>query len=461
MVTFNKKEPIAQGPNSAQIPGMTSIITAPYTAFQGFKSFINARKIKDHETVADSSVQTIAQPVFFGYSFLAIAYYTKTFLVLIIQHAKTKLLIGVAAIINSLGIIACGIQFAFESLNAKRVYYFRSEMNFAVFNELETSAKLLKNARNTPDFKASVERLLKNIQKDDIKNQLLKFMDTAKYNETILTLTQGLKEYKGKKTRNGKKCIGTIQKALKILNEHGRQPFIDDKIAFIWTMIDSSPTTKKHTVASSISITQTEKEANFMRLGRRIQPWLAADLLQNRKTLEMASASSNKDIQQARYNALGRFLEQADQQSMKTLKAHYIGLAALTIAIGSFIAGFFSGGLVPLITALLATTAAIIGTGRYVYSAGYLNSRGNVFRKENLIPVPIRKFYRKATAIHYLAIAIIAVIGTTFVAGFFTGGLTWVITATVFAGSVGVIAARYLYNSGHLDGCLPQKLQHA
>lgn len=404
IVTLTEKEPIAQGPSTAQTPGVTSLLTSIYEIYQGSKSLIRAYTINDRETMADASIHIVSQFIFFGYSIVAISRYTGMAIAFFTRYTATA---ATAFVVNSIGLVACLVQSGFEINSARRIHQFRSKMDFAVFKELETANKLLKNGRKTPDFKSSIEDLVKNLKKDKIKKKLIDLMSEDKYQEALDSLELGLKEYRGKKNRTGQRRIGNIQKGLQILNQHGRAKFIDNKIEIFHQITDISV---KQIQAMNLALgkdkTKDQKdkylerysEGNFMRLGRRIQPWLAAELKSHSINLGLAKRSPDIAIQNARYDALGRFLKQADEQTMKALRTHYIGLAAIALSALSFVAGFSTGGLAWIVTALLIVSSMGIGTGRYVYSAGYLNSRGDVFRKENLIPVYFRRKWRALNA---------------------------------------------------------------
>ncbi|MCP5491831.1 MAG: hypothetical protein H7A40_02155 [Chlamydiales bacterium] len=416
LVSFNLKTPFFTEAGPANVPSTFGLISSPLTLYEATQEVHDAYKNKDNESLLDIGIQFLAQPLNAFYSIFNIAHYVDSALLFFSVIARSESLKFISYGVGLLGSLVCILQGIFECISLKRTLTFRSDMNYDLVERLESINKLaneLKAEERPANLLDAIEKTLAFAKSSKYQSQLIQMMGADSFNAFTELLEAGRKEYiQTIKINNIRTVI--FEEALNKLNTQVRQPLFRKNMQYIASFIDPSEKqisyiSKKFNDAYSKALkTNAEKgdelagkyrdefdhainsirHANFKRLGRRIQPWLAAEIKDSEILIIDGLKHEDKEIKDQAYNLVGRLLKLTDEQTKKLVITNICGIAAVVFFIPAI---FFFPFLV---------VSTFFGTARYVISAGYLGSRGWEFRKENLVPIFIRKCFRKAKELY-------------------------------------------------------------
>ncbi len=409
LVTFDSATPFFDIIGPANVPSTFGLFTSPLTFYEAAKEAHDAQKNADHETMLDTGIQFVAQPLTAFYSLINIAHYIASALLFFSVIARSESLRILSFSSGLIGSAICVLQGLFESVSLSRTIRFRKNMNYDLVERLESIDKLadrLKANERPANLLEAMTKIQAFIASPKHKNELISIMGKESFNALTELLESGRKEYI--QTIKIDNITTTVfQKGLELLDNQARRPLYRKNMRHIAAMInpsdkqlmrigkkineayhngspDSAPKYKEKFDDSIKSI----KNANFKRLARRIQPWLAAEIRDCETLIIDGLKDPNQATKDQTYKLVGRLLQLTDEQTKKLVITNICGIAAVAFYIPAIVC-------FPLLA-----ISALFGAARYIISAGYLGSRGWEFRKENLVPIPIRKQFRKAKELY-------------------------------------------------------------
>lgn len=136
-------------------------------------------------------------------------------------------------------------------------------------------------------------------------------------------------------------------------------------------------------------------QIKFAQLARRISPWCATKVLLELKCIIKQLEDSDEQVQNEGIDQATRLIQAINQQSLKKLLIHLLGLIVILITIiglSFMIAGLSATG---ILIPLLGVVGAGLALLRYLLEKGLLTQRGWTFSIDSCIPDPIKNLKQK------------------------------------------------------------------
>lgn len=126
-------------------------------------------------------------------------------------------------------------------------------------------------------------------------------------------------------------------------------------------------------------------------LARRMRPWLAMEIEGKIPKLLKGLNSIDDKVRMQSLEEAKSLIASIDLQVTKRLLIHTIGLISLGFTITGLLLTLASGPFLPIF--IILGVGGLLAGGRYLLSAGYLESRGWKFRLDNCVPTWVNKVY--------------------------------------------------------------------
>ncbi|MCB1117584.1 MAG: hypothetical protein KDK50_03255, partial [Chlamydiia bacterium] len=368
LVRFDADLPFFAKAGPANVPSTFGLFTSPLTLYDAAQEARDAYKNKDHESLLDTTIQFIAQPLNAFYSIFNIAHYVDSALLFFSVIARSESLKLISYSVGLLGSLVCIFQGLFECVSLKRTLEFRSNMNYDLVERLESINKLandLKAEDRPVNLLDAIDKTLAFATSSKHQADLIQMMGEKSFNSFIELLEAGRNEYI-RTIKTHKISTVIFEVALDQLNTRVRQPLFRKNMQYIASFIDPSDKQisriskkinekyakiyKKHAKAGedfdqkNHELSQkyrskyddainSIRSANFKRLGRRIQPWLAAEIRDSEILIIDGQKHTDKEVKDETYNLIGRLLKLTDEQTKKLVITNICGIAAVAFYI--------------------------------------------------------------------------------------------------------------------------------
>ena len=388
--TEDKLKPFAFG-NSPALPGITNLITSPYLVITNIYNLVKGEITGRHPAKVEAGVKIVSNSLGFVNALLTTLKYAITFKLMIAMS------VAITPILLATGLVISCLEIAVHSYKLKKGKDFQKLITKDLFDKMIPLKKAAEEKYlNRPKTQRFASYLLKQVKSS--KTQMEKEYG-KEFVETFLSKLNLIKNYSHESSKrsdmqirtlvqetfddyNRVFCLNTfknIHKEFMKISEKRKNILIRKANKNFYNM----PYEKA--LAKSLARIQNDFKKKKIKLGSRVEPWVAAEFSNKYNAIVQKLESTSINTQKSGIKEGARVILKMREKSNTNQVLHTYGI----IAFASILTGYALSTFVPMLT-ILPVIFMVVATAYsmlyYLIKKGVAESRTNNFDHNNCIP---------------------------------------------------------------------------